>query len=76
MKEKLHREYYAISSRDMALGRAYVLGEDISRFTSVSLTKVITWATNLHKQELIEYLSSHKARLTMSKIVMHYLMHF
>ena len=31
MKEKLHRECYAISSRDMALGRAYVLGEDISR---------------------------------------------
>ena len=33
MKEKLPRECYAISSRDMALGRAYVLGEDISRPT-------------------------------------------
>ena len=32
MKEKFHRECFAISSRDMALGRAYVLGEDISRW--------------------------------------------
>ena len=31
MKEKLHRECFAISSRDMVLDRAYVLGEDISR---------------------------------------------
>ena len=30
MKEKLHRECCAISSRDMVLDRAYVLGEDIS----------------------------------------------
>ena len=51
MKEKLHRECYAISSRDLALGRAYVLGEDISpverrrRWRDLGLKRVL----NTHK---------------------------